>query len=101
MGYKNGKDILPRELLNELQKHIQGELLYIPKKSNIRAGWGENNGTRKAINKRNNEIYNLYLKGVQISELVNRYHLSKDSIRKIIFKVQRQEKTACNASSLK
>lgn len=84
MGYKNGKDVLPRELLHELQKYVQGELLYIPKNNKIRARWGENNGTRQALNKRNQEIFRLYTKGAEVSELVQRYHLSEDSIRKII-----------------
>ena len=91
MGYKNGKDVLPLELLHELQKYIQGELVYIPRKENIRAGWGENNGTRTAIRERNEEIYKLYNKGARVKELVDRYHLSEDSIRKIIVKTGREQ----------
>ena len=91
MGYKNGKDVLPHELLHELQKYIQGELVYIPKEDNVRAGWGENNGARSEIRKRNHEIYRLYTKGARIIELVNRYHLSEDSIRKIIVKTSREQ----------
>lgn len=91
MGYKNGKDVLPYELLHELQKYIQGELIYIPKEDNIRAGWGENNGARSEIRQRNQEIYRLYTKGARIRELVNRYHLSEDSIRKIIVKTSREQ----------
>ncbi len=90
MGYKNGKDVLPLELLHELQKYIQGELVYIPREENIRAGWGENNGTRSAIQERNTEIYRLYEKGARVKELVDRYHLSEDSIRKIIVKTGRE-----------
>lgn len=30
MAYKNAKDYLPKELLSEVQKHIQGVLVYIP-----------------------------------------------------------------------
>ncbi|HHY81370.1 MAG TPA: hypothetical protein GX505_01665 [Clostridiales bacterium] len=91
MGYKNGKDVLPIELLQELQKYIQGELIYIPKEDSVRAGWGENNGTRQQIRKRNQEIYRLYTKGMRIRELVSRFHLSEDSIRKIIIKVSREQ----------
>ena len=91
MGYKNGKEVLPLELLQELQKYIQGELIYIPKEDNIRAGWGENNGTRLEIKERNQEIYHLYAKGARIRELVDQYHLSEDSIRKIIVKTGREQ----------
>ena len=91
LSYKNGKDVLPCELLRELQKHIQGELIYIPREDNVRAGWGENNGTRQQIRKRNQEIHRLYTKGMGVWELVSRYHLSEDSIRKIIGKVSREQ----------
>ena len=91
MGYKNGKDVLPCELLQELQKYIQGELIYIPKEDNTRAKWGENNGTRQLIKKRNLEIHSLYMKGLHVQDLVSRYHLSEDSIRKIISKMSQEQ----------
>lgn len=85
LAYKNGKDILPIELLEELQQYIQGEIIYIPKKKNERARWGEVNGTRELMKDRNSEIYNLYKKGFKIEDLVNLYHLSEDSIRRIVY----------------
>ncbi len=90
MNYRNGKDVLPTELLKELQKYIQGELIYIPKQNEGRAAWGEMNGTRVLIDKRNREIYRLYKTGTDIDSLVEAYNLSEDSIRKIIFKTRRQ-----------
>ena len=90
MGYKNGKDILPAKLLKELQKYIQGELIYIPKKDNDRAGWGENNGTRTLLFERNVEIYTMYRDGLTVNELTDRYNLSEDSIRKIISKTNKE-----------
>ena len=47
-------------LLKQLQEYIQGEIVYIPKKEQKRAGWGENNGTRIIIERRNREIFRLY-----------------------------------------
>lgn len=88
MSYKNGKDILPASLLRELQKYIQGELVYIPKTDSKRAGWGEANGTRLLIEARNREIYRMYKDGTPILELIRQYHLSEDSIRKIIVKTR-------------
>lgn len=32
MKYKNAVAVLPTELIEEIQKYIQGEFLYIPKK---------------------------------------------------------------------
>ena len=86
MCYKNGKDILPAGLLKELQKYIQGEIIYIPKEDNIRKGWGENNGTRALIRERNLEIYKFYKSGSKIVLLSQSYNLSEDSIRKIVSK---------------
>lgn len=92
MSYKNGKDVLPPGLLKELQKYIDGELVYIPKRDDRRAGWGEMNGTRRMIEKRNEEIYRKYMSGSSIMELIRSYHLSEDSIRKIILKVRSQNR---------
>jgi Mor family transcriptional regulator len=88
MGYKNGRDFLPASLLKQLQDYIQGEIIYIPKKEQTRAGWGENNGTRQTIQRRNYEIYRLYENGSTVLELIQTYHLSEDSIRKIIVKTR-------------
>jgi Mor family transcriptional regulator len=88
MSYKNGKDILPPSLLKQLQDYIQGEIIYIPKKEQKRAGWGENNGTRLIIERRNSEIYRMHQNGTTVVELVQQFHLSEDSIRKIITKMR-------------
>ncbi|TBL71348.1 CD3324 family protein [Paenibacillus thalictri] len=88
MSYKNGKDVLPPSLLKQLQEYIQGEIIYIPKKEQKRAGWGENNGTRLIIKRRNTEILEQYQNGSTVRELIEKYHLSEDSIRKIIVKTR-------------
>jgi Mor family transcriptional regulator len=87
-NYKNGRDILPPDLLKELQQYIQGELIYIPKKNNQRVGWGELSGTRKLITRRNEEIYHLYTEGSSVEDLQQAYYLSEDSIRKVIVKMR-------------
>jgi Mor family transcriptional regulator len=86
--YKNGKDFLPPRLLRELQEYIDGEIVYIPRKSEKRAGWGENNGTRLVIQKRNQDIYRQFMNGSSVRDLMSRYHLSEDSIRKIVCKMR-------------
>lgn len=88
MSYVNGKDVLPPGLLEELQAYIQGELLYIPKKSEQRVKWGEISGSRREIASRNQEIFNSYCSGCSVAELKQRYHLSEESIRKIISKMR-------------
>jgi hypothetical protein len=43
MKYRKASDILPDELLREVQKYIEGEALYIPK-GNARKKWGRLRG---------------------------------------------------------
>ncbi len=85
MGYINAKDVLPDHLLMELQKYVEGQIIYIPK--NSRASWGELNGTREVFTKRNRTIYKLYKNGESIEDLMDTFHLSEESIRKIIANV--------------
>jgi len=84
MKYINGKNVLPEPLLEQLQHYVQGELLYIPRKENKRAGWGALNGARMMIRKRNTEICIKHEEGASVQELMEEYHLSEDSIRKIL-----------------
>lgn len=87
--YKNGRDVLPPELLQQIQQYIDGELLYIPKQGEQRAGWGELSGSKARIERRNEEMYQAYCKGRSIEELERIYFLSGESVRKIIGKLTR------------
>lgn len=95
MNYKNGRDVLPPSLLKELQSYIQGELVYIPKPHNQRAGWGEKSGSRMLIARRNEEIYLSYSGGCSVAELERQFHLSGESIRKIVVKMRGTKKFHC------
>ena len=83
MKYKNAQDILPDHLLKELQQYVSGETLYIP---NIREkkSWGESSGARAYYKKRKAQIRARYGEGVPMENLAAQYHLSVDSIRKIV-----------------
>lgn len=84
MKYRNAKTVLPERLLKEVQKYVQGEMLYIPGKGGIRAKWGESNGTREMYDRRNAEIVMLYRAGVSTEVIADRYNLSEYSIKKIV-----------------
>jgi Mor family transcriptional regulator len=81
----NAKDVLPPEILSEVQKYSCGELVYIPKKDDEKAGWGQINGTRSRVRLRNCGILEAYRKGMTVCELMDVYCLSEASIRKIIY----------------
>lgn len=85
MPYTNAEEVLPPELLNEVQKYIQGEQIYIPRPGDVRLGWGVKNGTRQMLERRNLEIRQLKRTGCTILELADRFNLSPDSIRKILY----------------
>ena len=85
MKYINARDVLPPDVLTEVQKYLCGELIYIPKRESEKAGWGQINGTRMQVFLRNRSIVEAYQGGASIFELMDRYCLSEASIRKIIY----------------
>lgn len=84
MKYENAKDVLPPELIAQIQKYAAGKLLYIPQKEEPKA-WGSLSGTRQKLLQRNQRIYNEYMDGKGIGELFEKYFLSTDSIKKIVY----------------
>jgi len=86
MSYLNAEEHLPPELVKEIQKYIQGAQVYIPGVAEKRLSWGEKNGTRKKLELRNGSIRSLREAGWKIDDLADRFHLSSDSIRKILYK---------------
>ena len=84
MKYENAKDVLPSELIAQIQKYAEGKLLYIPKKEEAKA-WGSQSGTRQKLLKRNQRIYDEYRSGKSIGELAEQHFLSTDSIKKILY----------------
>lgn len=85
MRYRNASDVLPEELLREVQKYVAGETLYFPK-AWARKPWGENSGARAFFRQRNDEIRQRYLEKVSIDRLADEYSLSEETVRKIVFK---------------
>ena len=84
MRYKNASNVLPDDLLKEVQKYAAGETLYFPKVTD-RKKWGENSGARAFFQQRNDEIRQKYLEKVSIERLADEYCLSEETIRKIVF----------------
>jgi len=85
MKYVNAESIFPVELLNEIQKYVNGEMVYVPITKESRKKWGENSGSKIYLNDRNHEIRQLFLDGIKIDQLSARFFLSRDSIKKIVY----------------
>jgi hypothetical protein len=90
MKYENAKDILPAQLLAEVQKYAGGKLLYIPVENESKS-WGETSGYRQKLLKRNVMITNKYKAGATIWSLAEEYFLSLDSIKKIVYGKKEKE----------
>jgi len=86
MSYLKAEDHLPDELIREIQKYISGAQIYIPGDRDQKLNWGERNGTRARLKKRNSEIKSLKRSGWTLDALADRYYLSTDSIRKILYR---------------
>ena len=84
LSYRNAKEILPAYLLKEIQRYVNGEVIYIPKQTDEKIKWGAKNGSRKKYDKRNNDIKALKSDGMTVDEIARAYYLSADSIRKIV-----------------
>ena len=84
MKYENAKDVLPEEVFREVQKYASGKLLYIPI-AGQRCKWGARTGNRYRTEERNREIRQLYGNGYTHEELSERYYLTPESIKNIIY----------------
>ena len=86
MKYRKASEIFPDELLKEIQKYSSGELVYIPK-AQKRRNWGYDSCAKAFYVQRNEEIRNKYFHGkISMERLAGEYHLSIETIRKIIYK---------------
>lgn len=78
------EEILPLEVIELIQKYVDGENIYIPRKADSRQEWGAGTGIKKELDIRNKKIYKDFCNGVKISELADFYCLSEKSIQRII-----------------
>ena len=85
MKYKNAKDIFPKNLLRQIQKYVSGELIYIPSDTQKKKEWGETSGYRRYLYERNRDIKAKFSEGATIEALAEEYHLSFDSVKKIVY----------------
>lgn len=88
MDCQNSTNILPRELIEQIQKYVDGKVIYIPKKQKNKKQWGENTDTKQVLALRNCQICSDRQNGMTIKQLSEKYFLMEKSIQRIL----RQEK---------
>ncbi len=84
MGYRNAQEIFPEGLLKQIQRYVSGETIYVPARDERKA-WGETSGYQQYIRERNEKIRADFSAGQGIEELMDKYALSYDSIKRIVY----------------
>lgn len=89
MSYRSAEEILPLEIIELIQQYVDGENIYIPRKSENRKTWGEGMQFKAELTARNREIYQGYLEGMKMAELADKYFLSEKSIQRIVYQARK------------
>ncbi|NLL77469.1 MAG: hypothetical protein GX235_09520 [Clostridiales bacterium] len=88
MGYRRAEEILPMEIIELIQKYVDGENIYIPRKENQRKEWGNATLIRQEMEDRNKRIFMDFQNGYKVQELAIKYFLSSKSIQRILRKMK-------------
>ena len=86
MSYIKAEEILPEDLIRQIQKYADGVYIYIPRKPGTRHVWGQKTDYKAELRIRNDRIRNDYASGESVPALSRKYHLSEKSIRRILQK---------------
>ena len=84
MSYVNAENVLPKELVLEIQKYVDSQLLYIPRKEENALSWGKKSGLKEKMAERNLEILHHYHLGKTVSQISEMYYLSEKRVQNII-----------------
>ena len=88
MNYINVNDVLPKEIVEQIQEYVDGVKVYIPQKADSRKPWGSGTATKQELSLRNRQILADHQGGMSISELAQKYFLAEKTIQKIIYSNQ-------------
>lgn len=88
MGYVQALEVLPKDLIEQIQEYIDGQVIYIPKSKANRCKWGQKTDTKAYFKERNAEIYHYFKNGMTILELSEKYFLTSKSIQRILRKIE-------------
>lgn len=88
MGYRKAEEILPIEIIEMIQRYVDGENIYIPRKENQRKEWGNSTLIRQELEDRNTHIFMDFQEGHKVQDLSIKYFLSEKSIQRILRKMR-------------
>ena len=84
MRYLKAEDVLPEQLLTEVQKYADGVYLYIPRRADHRQSWGNSTRYREELCQRNETIRCMHREGLSPRELAERFYLSVKTIQRVL-----------------
>ena len=84
MRYLKAEEVLPAQLLAQIQEYADGVYLYIPRRADHRQRWGNSTRYREELKKRNESIRHLRREGLNAEELAERFHLSVKTIQRFL-----------------
>lgn len=82
MSYLRAEEILPQDLIEEIQRYVNGVCIYIPVIQ--KKDWGSATQTRQLLQSRNEAIYRDHCQGASVAQLAQRYCLAPKSIQRIL-----------------
>ena len=91
MRYIRAQDVLPADLLNQLQQYVDGAYLYIPRREENRLAWSQRTNSKAETAGRNREIYRRALAGETAAQLAEAYFLTEKTIRRILLEERQKE----------
>ena len=86
MSYIKAEEILPEELIRQIQEYIDGAYIYIPRKPGTRHAWGQETDYKAELKACNDRIRNDFAAGISVAALSRKFNLSEKSIRRILQK---------------
>ena len=84
MSYIKAKEILPEDLIRQIQEYADGVCIYIPRKPGTRQKWGQDTEYKFELMARNDRIRKDHGEGMGVAALSRKFHLSEKSIRRIL-----------------
>lgn len=82
MSYINAEEVLPKDVIEIIQKYVEGKSIYIPCKE--KKAWGSETKTKQYYITRNQEICTKHKNGASVKMLASMYSLSEKSIQRIM-----------------
>ena len=89
MNYVNSNEVLPKELIDEIRKYVDGVYIYIPVNED-RKFVRVNSERQQGLVIRNRRIYDDYLSGKTYIDIANQFFLSEKSVRRIVLEKKRE-----------